>query len=261
MDTAVEAARRAGEIILENLGNLSYSDIGKKQSSDFVTRVDRESEEIIVGTISRRFPDHTFLAEESVKDGDDSHRWIIDPLDGTTNYIHQYPMFSVSIALEVKGKVVVGVVFDPIRNELFYAETGKGTYLNGTRVRVSSVDDSSASLITTGFPFRNKDMIDRYLKTFRTVFLSSGDLRRAGSAALDLSYLASGRCEGFFELGLSAWDMAAGGLLIKEAGGLITDFSGGDKYLASGNVVAGNIYTHKRLLEAVREAFEGIIEY
>ncbi len=260
LETAVTAARNAERVILGNLGTLSRGDIDSKQASDFVTRVDRESEETIVETIRARFPGHTFLAEESLKDTDKRYRWIIDPLDGTTNYIHQYPMFSVSIALEVGGDVVLGVVLDPLRKELFHAEKGKGAFLNGEPVRVSPVESRAGSLITTGFPFRNKDMIDPYLEAFKRIFLSSGDLRRAGSAALDLSHLAAGRCEGFFELGLSAWDVAAGGLMIKEAGGIITDFSGGEDYLATGNVVAGNPSTHGRLLEVIKETFKGVIE-
>lgn len=260
LETAVEAARRAGEVILRNLGTLSDKDIGSKQASDFVTRVDRESEDVVINTIKARFPDHTFLAEESLREADERHRWIIDPLDGTTNYIHQYPMFSVSIALEAGGEVVLGVVLDPLRNELFHAEKGKGAFLNGMPVKVSSVETPASSLVTTGFPFRSKHMTDHYLKAFKKIFLMSGDLRRAGSAALDLSHLAAGRCEGFFELGLSTWDVAAGGLMIEEAGGIITDFSGGGEYLSTGNVVAGNPATHKRLLEAIRETFKGIVD-
>ncbi len=261
LDTAVSAARRAEEVILRNLGTLSDRDIGRKQASDFVTRVDRESEETIISTIRERFPSHIFLAEESVHQTQgEEHRWIIDPLDGTSNYIHQYPMFSVSIALELAGEVVLGVVLDPLRGELFCAEKSKGATLNGNPVRVSSVEMPASSLITTGFPFRQKDMIDPYLDAFKKVFLMAGDLRRAGSAALDLAHLAAGRCEGFFELGLSAWDLAAGAVLIKEAGGIITDFSGGDEYLRTGNVVAGNPQTHERLLGVIKETFTGTID-
>ncbi|MEJ2313274.1 MAG: inositol monophosphatase family protein [Nitrospirota bacterium] len=260
LETAFRAARNAAGVILGNLGSLSRDDIDSKQASDFVTRVDRESEKTIVETIGASFPDHTFLAEESIKDADNRYRWIIDPLDGTTNFIHQYPMFSVSIALEAEGEVVLGVVLDPLRDELFHAEKGGGAFLNGKPLSVSSVESPGGSLIATGFPFRNKGMTGLYLEAFKRVFLASGDLRRAGSAALDLCHLAAGRCEGFFELGLSAWDVAAGGLMIKEAGGLITDFSGGDDYLATGNVVAGNPPTHGLLLKIIRETFKGVID-
>jgi myo-inositol-1(or 4)-monophosphatase len=260
LDTAVEAARRAEDVMLRNLGTLSHKDIGKKQASDFVTRVDRECEEVIVNAIRSKFPGHSFLAEESVQESSKAYRWIIDPLDGTTNYIHQYPTFSTSIALEVDGEVVLGVVLDPMRGELFHAEKGKGAFLNGMQVKVSSVDVPTSSLITTGFPFRSKHMTDHYLAAFRKIFLIAGDLRRAGSAALDLAYLGAGRCEGFFELGLSAWDIAAGGIVIKEAGGVITDFSGGDEYLETGNVVAGTPAMHPKILEVIKETFKGVID-
>jgi myo-inositol-1(or 4)-monophosphatase len=256
LETAVEAARRAGKVLQRNLGTLSESDVGNKQASDFVTRVDRESEEVIVSAIREKFPSHTFLAEESLRDSDAGHRWIIDPLDGTTNYIHQYPVFSVSIALEIEGDVALGVVLDPLRSELFHAERGGGAFLNGKPISVSQIDKPESSLIATGFPFRSKQMIDRYLEVFKKVFLMSGDLRRAGSAALDLANLGAGRCEGFFELDLSAWDIAAGSVIIKEAGGVVTDFSGGGDYLETGNIVAGTPAVHERLLKAVRETFE-----
>jgi myo-inositol-1(or 4)-monophosphatase len=260
LDTAVEAARRAEEVMLRNLGTIARRDIGKKQASDFVTRIDRECEEVIVGLIRNKFPEHSFLAEESMRDSSKAYRWIIDPLDGTTNYIHQYPIFSVSIALEVRAEVVLGVVLDPMRGELFHAEKGKGAFLNGMRVKVSSMDVPASSLITTGFPFRSKHMIDHYLAAFKKIFLVAGDLRRAGSAALDLAYLGAGRCEGFFELGLSAWDIAAGGIIIREAGGVITDFSGGDEYLETGNVVAGTPAMHPKILDVIKETFKGVID-
>jgi len=260
LDTAVRAARLAGEVMLRSLGTLSGGDIDRKKASDFVTRVDRESEDVIVKAIRSRYPWHTFLAEESFKEPGAGHRWIIDPLDGTTNYIHQYPVFSVSIALEAEGEVVLGVVFDPLRNELFHAEKGKGAFLNGKPVKVSAVEAREGSLVATGFPFRSKHLIDRYLDAFKSVFLVSGDLRRAGSAALDLSYVAAGRCEGFFELGLSPWDIAAGGLMIKEAGGIVSDFAGGEDYLKTGNIVAGNPPAHGRLLGIMKDAFKGAVE-
>jgi len=257
LSTAIEAARRAAGIILGNLGRISRDDIGLKQASDFVTRVDRESEAVIIETIRKRFPDHIFLAEESLKEsGTDAHRWIIDPLDGTTNFIHGYPVFSVSIALEFRGEIIAGVILDPSRNELFTAEKGQGAFLNGVSIRVSGVRDMKESLITTGFPFRRKDSLDSYLALFKGVFLRVSDLRRAGSAALDLAWLACGRCEGFFEIGLSPWDIAAGSLLIREAGGTVTDFRGGPEYLTTGNIVAGTPSIHGELLKEVRGVFE-----
>ena len=260
LDVAVTAAQRAGKIILENLGHISKSDINLKKESDFVTRVDRDSERIIINTIKERYPGHSFLAEESVHETDtDRYRWIIDPLDGTTNYIHQYPVFSVSIALEYHRESIAGVIHDPVRNDLFTAVKGKGAFLNGNRIAVSPVRDLKDSLICTGFPFRHKEQIDLYLMLFKNIFHRVSDMRRAGSAALDLAYLASGRCEGFFEIGLSPWDIAAGALMIKEAGGIVTDFSGGNNFLTTGNIVAGTLEIHGELLGEVKKVFAGII--
>ena len=200
------------------------------------------------------------MAEESLKEcGKETYRWIIDPLDGTTNYIHGYPVFSISIALEYDGEIIVGIIFDPLRNELFWTEKGSGAYLNCLPIETSQVNISE-SLITTGFPFRSKEMIDRYLQLFKNIFLKVSDLRRAGSAALDLAYLACGRCDGFFELGLSPWDIAAGSLLIKEAGGIVTDFGGGNDYIWTGNIVAGNPAVQKEMLEEVKKVFEGVTD-
>lgn len=261
LSTAVKAARLAGELILNSLGRISKDDVSMKQASDFVTRVDKDSEQIIIKTIKNSFPDHSFLAEESGKESDSEHyRWIIDPLDGTTNYIHGYPMFSVSIALEYKGEIILGVIFDPLRNEIYTAEKGRGAFLNGKPVKVSSVSSLKNSLITTGFPFRKKEMIDMYLKLFRNIFYKVSDIRRAGSAALDLAHLACGRCDGFFEIGLSPWDIAAGSLLIKEAGGVVTDFGGEEDYLLTGNVVAGSPALHKEILEEVKKVFKETID-
>jgi myo-inositol-1(or 4)-monophosphatase len=222
--TALKAAQRAGEVIIQNLGTLTKDDIDYKEASDYVTRVDRESERIIIDTIHEVFPDHHFLAEESLHDtkaGD--YLWIIDPLDGTTNFIHGYPQFSISIALQHDKEIITGVIFDPLRNESFTTDQGKGAFLNEKPVTVSK-SSLETSLITTGFPFRRKNVIDLYLKLFRNIFDRVSDIRRTGSAALDLAHLASGRCDGFFEIGLSPWDIAAGSLLIREAGGVVTDF-------------------------------------
>ena len=260
LDTAIRAAQLAGQIILDNFGKISKKDIDQKIASDFVTRVDTESEQIIIKTIKDEFPDHHFLAEESLKEAEtDAYRWIIDPLDGTTNYIHQYPFFSLSIALEYKKEIISGVVYDPLREELFTAEKGKGAFLNNSRIRVSTKHSFKECLFTTGFPFRSKEFIDVYLELFKSVFQKISDLRRAGSAALDLSYLACGRCEGFFEIGLSPWDIAAGDILIREAGGVVTDFGGGNEHLLTGNIAAGNPAVHKQLLREVQQVFKEII--
>jgi myo-inositol-1(or 4)-monophosphatase len=261
LKTAVTAARLAGDIILKNLGRLSISDIQTKQAFDFVTKVDRWSEAVIVQTIREKFPSHRFLTEETLKQEDTGeYRWIIDPLDGTTNYIHSYPVFSVSIALEYERKTVIGVVFDPMRDELFHAVRGKGAFLNNREIHVSETELLERSLIATGFPFRAKEMIDFYLRAFREIFEEVSDIRRAGSAAIDLAYVATGRFEGFFELKLSPWDIAAGSLLITEAGGTITDFAGEGDYLSTGNVVAGNTYIQPEILKRIKDVFRGTVE-
>lgn len=256
LDIAVKAARSAGKYLLDNLGKISREDISLKQASDFVTRVDRESEQIILNTIRNAFPNHLFLTEESIHDCEtEQYRWIIDPLDGTTNYIHGYPVFGLSIALEFGRELIVGIVYDPLRDDLFTAVKGEGAFYNGDRMNVSATVSLGDCLITTGFPFRRKQMIDPYLALFKNVFLKISDLRRAGSAALDLAYLACGRCEAFFEIGLSPWDIAAGAVLIQEAGGIITDFDGGPDFLRSGNVVAGNPAVHEELLREIKKVF------
>ena len=256
--TAVTAARLSGDIILKNLGRLSTSDIQSKQAFDFVTKVDRWSEAVIMKTIREKFPQHLFLSEETLQEeANGDYRWIIDPLDGTTNYIHSYPMFSVSIALEYQNEIILGVVFDPLRDELFHAVKGGGAFLNKDKVTVSDTETLENSLIATGFPFRKKEMIDPYLNAFRKIFERVSDIRRAGSAAIDLAYIAAGRVEGFFELNLSPWDIAAGSLLIREAGGIISDFGGGNEYLSTGDVVAGNNKIHGEILKIVRQVFPG----
>lgn len=260
LETALTAARLAGSIILENLGGLSKADVHAKAAFDFVTRVDHLSEDIILRTIRDRHPAHRILTEETLKQEPGGHRWIIDPLDGTTNYIHGYPMFSISIALEYEGEIVLGLVSDPLRCELFHAVKGCGSFLNGKRIHVSGVGSLDRSLIATGFPFRAKDMIDLYLRAFREVFGKVSDIRRAGSAALDLAYVAVGRVEGFFELKLSPWDMAAGSILIGEAGGTVTDFGGGGDFLSTGNVIAGNSAVQPLILEVIKKVFSGTVD-
>lgn len=259
--TAVSAARLAGDIIIKNLGHLSKEDIQTKQAFDFVTKVDRWSEAVIMQTIREKFPSHRFLTEETLKQEDTGdYRWIIDPLDGTTNYIHGYPMFSVSIALEYESEVILGVVFDPLKDELFHSVKGGGAFLNNRKIRVSDVSTLGLSLIATGFPFRAKELLDHYLNAFRDIFMKVSDIRRAGSAAIDLAYVAASRFDGFFELKLSPWDIAAGSILIKEAGGVITGFGGGLDYLSTGNIVAGNKSIQPEILRIVKKVFEDIVD-
>ncbi len=259
-ETAIQAALEASKIIKSNLGKIQNTEVDLKRKFDFVTHVDRESETKIIEVIKTRFPEHKIFAEESTKDDHGGYRWIIDPLDGTTNYIHAFPVFAISIALEMEGEIILGLVLDPLRDEMFIAEKGRGATLNGRRIKVSRTSDLAVSLLTTGFPFRHKESLDLYLESFRRLFLQVSGIRRIGCVALDFCYLASGRCEGFWEIGLSPWDVAAGYLIIKEAGGMITDFSGGDAPIWTGNVVASNGLIHEHILKVAREVFAGRIE-
>ena len=255
LSVATGAALQAGRIIMEGYGNVR--EVQTKQYHDFVTEIDKRSEECIIQHLERAFPSHGILAEESgASERSGSFRWIIDPLDGTTNFIHGIPLFAVSIALEVEGVLEVGVVYEPIRKELFTAQRGRGAFLNDRKIRVSKTNDLQRCVMATGFPFRNFDLIDGYLKSFRRFMTEVSGIRRPGSAALDLCYLAAGRYDGFWELNLNPWDMAAGALLIREAGGKITTFSGGDDFLARGNVVGSNTLIHDWMLGLLRESFE-----
>lgn len=258
LNVAIEAARRAGAIIMHNLGLINRDEIIRKQAADFVTRVDTEAEKTIIETIRKRFPDHAFLAEESAlrdKPSEmENYLWIIDPLDGTTNFIHSYPVFSVSIAFQVRGEIEAGVVFDPLRNELFTAKKGQGAYLNGKRLSVSGFAIRDA-VIATGFPFRNRELTDDYLRVFKSIFEKVSDLRRAGSAALDLASVASGRLDGYFEAKLKPWDLAAGSLLVREAGGAVSGWSGGNDFLQTGNIVAAPPHINTALLKEIRAVF------
>lgn len=260
LSIAEEAARAAGTYIRAHLGNLSATDIATKQASDYVTIVDKASERLIIGILQRTFPDHRFLAEESQQDESmEGYRWIIDPLDGTTNFIHTVPTFAVSIALQHEGQIIAGVIFDPMQGELFTAAHREGALLNGRNISVSSRSSLADSLIATGFPFKQRDLIDPYLAAFRRVFMRVSDLRRPGAAALDLAGVACGRYDGFFEIGLKPWDAAAGGLLIREAGGVITDFGGGDTWLETGNIIAGSPAAHAALITEVQAVFRNIL--
>lgn len=248
LDAAVEAARAGGEILVGHWRNLPAGSIEEKKKNDFVTIADRESEERIVTLIRSRFPGDSFLAEESGWQGDggggtdrkDARVWIIDPLDGTANFIAGFPFWCVSIAAREAGRIVAAVVWDPLRDELFTAERGGGAFRNGARLSVSPRQSVDGSFLATGFPFRSRERIDLYLALFKAVFLRARGIRRAGSAALDLAQVAAGVFDGFFEFHLAPWDIAAGALLIEEAGGSITDFDGGDRFWERGNVIAGS---------------------
>lgn len=257
--TAIKAATEAGKFIKQNLGKISFADISNKNPFDYVTEIDKQCEQRIIDTILREFPAHEILAEESgATDNNHSHRWIIDPLDGTTNFIHGMPHSAVSIAYEIDGEIKLGIIFDPYRDELFFAEQGRGAYCNNNKIQISHENDLNRCLIATGFPFRNKDMLNNYWQALSQIFLEVSGIRRTGSATLDLAYVACGRFDGFWELKLSPWDIAAGHLIIKEAGGVICDFNGEQNHIWSGNVVAGNRCAHNFILQKVQTIFNNV---
>ena len=251
LNIAVKAARRAGNIINRATRNLDIVAFKEKAANDFVSEVDREAEDAIIRTLRDAYPDHAILAEESGESGKSDHQWIIDPLDGTTNFMHGFPQFAVSIAYRHRGVVQQGVIYDPSRNDLFTATRGRGAYLNDQRMRVSKRAHLRSSLIGTGFPFRQIAHLDAYLAILREVMEGSAGLRRPGAAALDLAYVAAGRLDGFWEFGLSPWDMAAGALMITEAGGLVSDLAGENRYLDTGNIVCGSPKIFVELLQTV----------
>ena len=257
---AVQAARRAGALLMESYGKISHSQVETKEKSDFVTKADKESEQLIIDLVHSKYPDHKIYAEETVQQEIGGYRWIIDPLDGTTNYIHGVPVFSVSIGLELDGEIILGVVLDPNRDELFYAEKGAGAFLNNKPIHVSGIAQPEMALLATGYPFRMKDYIDLYQESFKQLFAQVSGIRRAGSAAIDLCYIACGRYDGFWELGLHAWDIAASKVILAEAGGRITDFGGGEFVLHTGNTVASNSHLHDDILAVVKNVFQGIID-
>lgn len=253
LNIAVRAARQAGNLIARSAEHVDRLSITSKAPNDFVTDVDRLAEQEIIRVIHKAYPDHAILAEESGTQRQGAeYQWIIDPLDGTTNFLHGFPQFAVSIALQYKGRTEQAVVYDPVSQELYTASRGSGAQLNGRRIRVSPRRSLEGALLGTGFPFRQKHLLPAYLNTFTALLEEVADIRRAGSAALDLAYVAAGRLDGFWEFGLSSWDMAAGALLIQEAGGVVTDFAGGENYLETGNIVAGNIKLHPVILRKLR---------
>jgi len=252
VNIAVRAPRAAGDVVLRYHNQIDLLTIENKSINDFVTEVDKAAEKAIINEIKKVFPNHSILAEESGEILSDSDfQWIIDPLDGTTNYLHGFPQYAVSIALLEKQVVTHAVIYDPFKEELFNASKGEGAYLNNERIRVTMSNGLQDTLIGTGFPFRYPEHLDCYLKTFKAIHPHVSGIRRAGSAALDLAYLAAGRLDGFWEIGLNIWDIAAGSLLVKEAGGFIGDFSGRDQYMETGNVVAGNAEAYKALLKKI----------
>jgi myo-inositol-1(or 4)-monophosphatase len=252
LNIAVKAARAAGAIINRASMDVETIKVNTKAPNDFVTEVDHQAEQAIIETLLTAYPGHGILAEESGREHGAKHSdfvWIIDPLDGTTNFIHGFPVYCVSIALSFRGKIEQAVVYDPSRNDLFMASKGRGAYLNDKRLRVSKRNRLSDSLVGTGFPFRKGDNFQRYMKIMETVMPEVAGLRRPGSAALDLCYVAAGCYDGFFETGLSPWDIAAGSLMVTEAGGLIGNFTGEPDFLHQREVVAGNPKVYGQLVQ------------
>lgn len=251
---AVKAARRAGSIINQASQNLDLLTVSKKSHSDYVSEVDGAAEAAIIKVLHAAYPDHAILAEESGRQGDHEKSeflWIIDPLDGTTNFLHGFPKYSVSIALKHKGVLTHAVVYDPNMNELFTASRGTGAFLNDRRIRVSKRTKLEDCLIGTGIPFRDLTHLDAYLAMFKDIVPRTSGIRRPGSAALDLAYVAAGRYDGFWEIGLAPWDMAAGCLLITEAGGLVGDLEGNGTFLESGQIIAGSPKVFSQLLQLI----------
>jgi myo-inositol-1(or 4)-monophosphatase len=248
---AVKAARRAGSLIHRAGNNLDHLTVTKKSHSDYVSEVDRAAEQTIIETLLDAYPNHAILAEESGAQGDSEFVWIIDPLDGTTNFLHGFPQYAVSIALQHNGVLTQAAIYDPTKNDLFTATRGRGAYLNDRRLRVSKRKELADCLIGTGFPYTRFEHIDAYLAIFRDLMQQTSGLRRPGAASLDLAYTAAGRYDGFFETGLKPWDIAAGCLLIIEAGGMVGDLQGNDGYLNSGHVCAGNPKVYEQMLQVM----------
>ncbi|HEX4153277.1 MAG TPA: inositol monophosphatase family protein [Steroidobacteraceae bacterium] len=251
LNIGVRAARRAGDLIVRSMSRLDSLKIDTKGRNDFVTDIDRQAEADIIATIRRAHPDHAFLAEESGRSGESEYVWIIDPLDGTTNFLHGFPTFAVSIAVEHRGRLQHAVVYDPMRQELYTASRGDGAQLDGKKIRVSAQRTLEGALISTGFPYRLAAAhVDDYLATLKAVTNTAAGVRRPGAASLDLAYVAAGRVDGFWEFGLAPWDTAAGALLIQEAGGRVGT-PGGAEYSLGPNIVAGNPKVYQGLLETL----------
>lgn len=241
LNTAMQAARKAGKIMLRAMDRTDLLKVETKQRNDFVSNIDKASEQCIVEVLRTAYPDHHIMAEEDEYDnqGSSPFCWIIDPLDGTANFIRGIPHFSISIALRHADKLEVAVVYDPVRDEMFAATRGEGAQLNNVRIRVSKQKKLNGAFLATGFPFREQYPFPKYIKQFAKMYPLTGDIRRGGSAALDLAYVAAGRFDAYWEGGLNIWDTAAGILIVKEAGGKVLDFAGGKQYLTSGDIVAG----------------------
>lgn len=254
---AKEASLTAGKFLMENFGKLNTKDIEEKSTNSFVTYVDKQSEKMIVDMIKYNFPDHSIIAEEgSGNQINSDYAWFIDPLDGTTNYIQKLPHFSVSIAVQYNRKLVAGVVYNPILKEMFSAAEGQGAFLNDEPIKIDDSLDMKLAVLATGFPHRIKEYLPIYLPAFQNILLQCSGIRRWGSAALDLCYVACGRYNCYWELGTSPWDVAAGSVIVKEAGGVVTDFWGKENFLENGFMIAGSKKIHDKLQEILSFHFK-----
>ncbi len=252
VNIATRAARQAGEIIIRATEHMDKLVIHNKAENDYVTEVDQMAEQEIIRAIRKAYPEHSILAEESGETENDSDfQWIIDPLDGTTNYLHQFPQYSISIAVKYRGRLEHAVIFDPLKDEMYSASRGHGAQMNDRRLRVSKAKSLDGALIGTGFPFKELEHLDAYMGMLKSMIGPTAGIRRAGSAALDLAYVAAGRLDGFWELNLKPWDMAAGLLLIQEAGGMVSDIKGGHKIFETGHVIAGNPKVFKAMIKTL----------
>lgn len=256
LNIAFRAARSASKIIVGALDHLDKISIAEKSHNDYVTEVDKKSEQEIINVIHASYPNHAILGEEGGKIGEDDHVWIIDPLDGTLNYIHGLPHFSISIAVKYKNKIEHGLIYDPLRNEIFMASRGEGCYFNHRRMRVSKQTQFDKAMLGTAYSHSNPDNFKHYLATLSTIEMQTSGIRRGGSAALDLAYVAAGRFDGLWEFNLKPWDMAAGALMIEEAGGIISDLEGKRNYLETGNIIAGNRKIFKALLQNIQRCLK-----
>ena len=255
LNVMTAAARKAARGLVRDFGEIENLQVSKKGTGDFVSNADRKAEQTLVRELTKARPRFGFLLEEGgeIEGADTSNRWIIDPLDGTSNFLHGIPHFSISIALERDGEPAAGVIYEPVSDQMFVAENGKGAFLNNRRIRVSARKKFDESLFATGIPFVDKSDHDRFLEQLQAVMAGSAGVRRVGSAALDLAYVAAGRYEGFWEIGLLPWDLAAGIVLVREAGGFVTDVAGGDKMMATGEIIAANSHLHGKLADILSQ--------
>jgi myo-inositol-1(or 4)-monophosphatase len=256
LNIAIQAARAAGDLSIRFIDRLDKVKIIEKSPNDFVSDIDRECEAIIIETIRKAFPAHAVLGEETGQRGDGDTQWVIDPLDGTLNYLHGIPHFSISIAMRVKQRLEVGVVYDPLKQELFTATRGNGAQLNDKRIRVSNRRSLKGAVLGTGFPFGQMDNLDRYMQVMAALMPRTAGLRRAGSAALDLAYVAAGRFDGFWEFGLKQWDLAAGALIAREAGAIVADADGSERFMQTGNIVVATPRVYREMHAVIGPRFK-----